>query len=103
MVEGRDFVDLGEREAHLLRERREVRCRKMPVAVVDLVEVFDQQVALAGFVAQQRLHLGQCLGVDGAAFGDRAGFSHAKSYYRSMGQRVFLTAVKLEGRVDFTR
>ena len=59
MVEGRHLVDLGLRELHLLRERRHVRGRKMLVAVVDLVQVLDQEVALARLGAEQRPHLGQ--------------------------------------------
>jgi hypothetical protein len=45
VVEGRDLVHLGLRELHLLRERRQVRRGEMAVAVVDPVQMLDQQVA----------------------------------------------------------
>jgi len=42
VIEGRDLVDLGERESYLLRERREMRGCKVAVAVVDPVKMLDQ-------------------------------------------------------------
>ena len=68
-VEGRDLVDLGERELHLLRERGEMRGREMAVAVLDQMQVLDQQVALARPVAEQRAHLVERLRIDLAALG----------------------------------
>ena len=46
-VEGRDLVDLGLGELHLVGERGEVRRRNVAVAVLDQVQEFDQQVAPA--------------------------------------------------------
>ena len=39
----------------------------MPVAILDAMQVLDQQIAAARRVAEQRLHLGQRLRIDGAA------------------------------------
>ena len=66
-VEGRDLVDFGERELHLLRQRREMRGGEMAVAVLDQVQVLDQQVAPARPVAEQRAHLVERLRLDLAA------------------------------------
>ena len=68
-VEGRDLVDFGERELHLLRQRGEMRGREMPVAVLDQVQMLDQQIAPALAIAQQRAHLVERLRIDLAAFG----------------------------------
>ena len=56
-VEGRDLVDFGEREPHLLGERREMRGGEAAVAVLDQMQVLDQKVAPALALAQQRAHL----------------------------------------------
>ncbi len=40
-VEGRDLVDLGECELHLLRQRGEMRGGEITVAVLDQVQMFD--------------------------------------------------------------
>src|SRR6266581_3277003 len=71
MVEGRDLVDLGKREAHFPGERSEVRGAEVAVAVLDAVQVLDQQVAAArrhaglpAFFLEQRLNLSQRLGID---------------------------------------
>jgi hypothetical protein len=50
-VEGRDLVDLGERELHLLRQRGEVRGGEITVAVLDEVQMLDQEIAPALAVA----------------------------------------------------
>ena len=63
-VEGRDLVDLGKRELHLLRERREMRGREMAVAVLDQMQVLDEQVAPALALAQQRADLVERARVD---------------------------------------
>src|SRR5258708_20564444 len=47
MVEGRDLVDLGQREAHFPGERREMRSGEVAVAVLDAVQVLDQQIGAA--------------------------------------------------------
>ena len=52
-IEGRDLVDLGLGQPHLLGQCRHVRRRKMSVGVLDQVQKLDQKVAPAGPVAQQ--------------------------------------------------
>ena len=66
-VEGRDLVDLGERHLHLGGERREMRGGEMAVAVLDQMQMLDQQIAPARPVAQQRAHFFERLRVDLAA------------------------------------
>ena len=46
-IEGRNLVDLGQRELHLLRERRQVSGREIAVMVLNEMQVLDQKVALA--------------------------------------------------------
>ncbi len=46
-----------------------MRCRQIPVAVLNLVQVLDQQVAAAGLVTEQRLDLFTRFGIDGASLG----------------------------------
>ena len=52
-VEGRDLVDLGLRQAHLLGERREMGGREVAVAVLDQMQMLDQQIAPARPLAEQ--------------------------------------------------
>ena len=66
-VEGRDLVDLGLRELHLGGERREMRGGEMAVAVLDQMQVLDQQIAPARLVAEQRAHLVERRRIDLAA------------------------------------
>ncbi len=70
-VERRDLVDLGLGEAHLLGERREVGGREMAVAVLDQVQVLDQQVAAPRALAEQASHLVERILLDPAALGPR--------------------------------
>ena len=53
-VEGRDLVDFGEREPHLLRQRGEMGGREMAVAILDQVQMFDQQIAPARTVGRAK-------------------------------------------------
>ena len=68
-VEGRDLVDFGERELHLLRERGEMRGGEMAVVVLDQMQMLDQQIAPARPVGEQRAHLVERRRVDLAALG----------------------------------
>ena len=68
-VEGRDLVDLGERKLHLLRQRGEMRGGEIAVAVLDQVQVLDQQIAPALALAEQRAHLVERLRLDLPALG----------------------------------
>ena len=54
MVEGRDLVNLRHRHPHLGRQRGEVGRRQTAEAILDQVQVFDQQVAAARRTAEQR-------------------------------------------------
>jgi hypothetical protein len=56
-VEGCGLVRLGQADPHLVSERREVRRRDLPVAVLDAVEMLDQEVAAARLVTEERLDL----------------------------------------------
>jgi len=67
VVEGRHFVDLGERKPHFRRERREVRRRQMAVSVLQLVQVLDEEIALGEIGSQQRANFLQRLRVDNTA------------------------------------
>ena len=69
VIERRHLVDLGHRHLHLSREGDEMRGRQTPVAVLNLVQVLDQQVAAAGLVAQQRPHVFPRLGIDARPLG----------------------------------
>ena len=67
VVEGRDLEDLGQGQAHLVGQRGEMAVRELAVAVLDQVEVLDQQVAPPRPLAEQRAHLGQRRRLDRAA------------------------------------
>ncbi len=66
VVEAGDLEHLGLRQAHLLRERREVGRRQVAETVLDLVQVLDQQVARTRLRAEQVLHFLEGAGVDAA-------------------------------------
>ena len=57
VIEGGHFVDLGHRHLQLSRERDEMRGRQTAEAILNPVQVLDQQVAPARSVAEQRTHL----------------------------------------------
>ena len=71
-VEGRDLVDLGERKLHLGGERGEMRGREMAVAVLDEMQMLDQEIALAAARAKQRADLVERGRIDLAALGGAA-------------------------------
>ncbi len=68
MIEACHLVDLGLCEFHALRQRGQVRRAELAVAVVDSMQVFDEQVAPQRS-ADQRLDLGHGLRVNQAALG----------------------------------
>src|SRR5262249_54833242 len=72
-VEGRDLVDLRERELHLGRERGEMRGRKVAVTVLDQMQMLDQEIALARALAEQRAHLLDRLRLELATLGGAPG------------------------------
>ena len=55
-VEGRDLIDLGQRELHLLRQRGKMRGGEMAVVILDEVQMLDEQIAPARPVGEQRKH-----------------------------------------------
>ena len=67
MIEGRDLVDFGHREFHLMRQRYELGTREMAVMILKAMEIFDQQIATPRLGAEQRLEIGQHCHVDFAA------------------------------------
>ena len=71
-VEGRDLVDLGERQLHLGGERGEMRGGEMPVAVLDEMQMLDQKIAAALARTEQRTDLGKRRRIDLAALGGAA-------------------------------
>ena len=68
-VEGRDLVDLGQRQLHLLRQRGEMRGRQMAVPVLDQMQMLDQEIAPPRPRAQQRAHLVERARIDLPALG----------------------------------
>ena len=65
VIKGRDLVHLGFREAHLGGQCDEPGGAEMTVAVLDLVQVFKQQVATARRLPEQFPNLGQGRGIHG--------------------------------------
>ena len=63
-VERGDLVDLDECQPHLLGQRRQMARMETTEAVLQQMQVLDQQVAPAFAVPEQRLHFVQCRGVD---------------------------------------
>ena len=60
-VEGRDLVDLRHRDLELFRQRVQVALGQAALLVLDEVQVFDQQRALARALAEQRFDGGDLL------------------------------------------
>ena len=68
-IERRDLVDLGLGKAHLLGERREMGRREVAEAVLDQVQVLDQEIATPGPALEQRPDRLEGRGIDLAALG----------------------------------
>src|SRR5271156_4493059 len=66
-IEGRDFVNFGERELHLLRQCGKMRGGQMAVMVLDKVQMLDEQIAPARPVGEQREYFFVGLRIDLAA------------------------------------
>jgi hypothetical protein len=66
-VEGRDFVDLGLRHFHLEGERGQMWRGDVAVMILDQMQMFDQQIAAARSVDQQRLDISERGRIDLAA------------------------------------
>jgi hypothetical protein len=72
-VEGRDLVDLGLRQAHFLRQRSQVACRQVTVAILNLMQVLDEQITAPGFIPQQIPNLFQSGWINLATLGGSPG------------------------------
>ena len=67
VIERRDLEHFRLRQLHLVGERREVGRAQVAEAILQLVQVFDQEVASARLVTEQLEHLGTRLRVDAPA------------------------------------
>ncbi len=67
-IEGRDLIDLGQRQFHLGGERGEMRGGKTAIGVLNEMQMLDQQIAPARLVAEQRAHFLERLRIDLPAF-----------------------------------
>ena len=68
----RDLVDLRVGEAHLVREGGQVSGRDLPIVVLDPVQVFDQEVALARLGPEEAPSPPRARRVDRASSGSRS-------------------------------
>src|ERR1700687_613103 len=66
-VEGCDLIDLGQSEPHFLCQSGEMRGREMTVAILDQVQMLDQQIAPTLTLAKERAYFVKRARVDLAA------------------------------------
>src|SRR5437763_7463051 len=66
-IEGRDLVDFGERQLHLLGERRKMCRRQMSVVVLDQMQMLDEEVAPERPISEQGSHFRERRGINLAA------------------------------------
>ena len=78
-VEGGDLVDLGHGQRHLLGERVQVRGGEPAIAVLDQVQVLDQQVAVARALVQERSDFFACDGFELPSLGEVGGLAPARA------------------------
>src|SRR3546814_18916435 len=69
-VEGGDLIDRRHRQIHLLGQRAQVARRQVAVAVLNQVQVLDQQIRPPRAVAQQSLDLFRRFEVELPTLGD---------------------------------
>ena len=72
VIEGGHFVDLGHRHLQLGRERDQMRGGQAAVAILNPVQVLDEQIAPARRIAEQREHVLPRLRIDAASLGRAA-------------------------------
>ena len=72
-VEGRGLEHLGERQLHLVGKRGEMGGGNLVIAVLDQMQMLDQEIAAPRPVAEQQLDLVRGLGIDLAPLGSRLG------------------------------
>src|SRR5215472_11086341 len=63
-VEGCDLIGLGQRQPHLVRKGGKVRGREIAVAILNKMQVLDQQIAAALAIAEQRADVRERLRID---------------------------------------
>ena len=90
-----DLIDFGGCETHLARERGKVGRRDVAVAVLDPVEVLDEEITPPRLASQQRLHLGQRLRVDCATLGEAARFAAGLPLHDTAFQLFLLTSARI--------
>jgi hypothetical protein len=59
MVKRGHLVNFGRGQAHFMRQRGQMRCRQVPVVILDFVQMLDQQIARARLGTQQILYFEQ--------------------------------------------
>src|SRR5512135_469354 len=72
-IEGRDLINLGERQPHFLGQRGKTRGREVTVAILDQMQVLNEKIAAALAVAKERAHFAERFGIDLTALGGAAG------------------------------
>ncbi len=77
-IEGRDLVDFGHGEPHLLGQRAQMGRGQMAEPVLNEVQMLDQQIPAARRISQQLAHLGPGLLVQLAALGRAAPLALAR-------------------------
>ena len=94
-VEGGDLVDLRLRQTHLLGECCKMGGTQAMIFVLNEMEVFDEEIALARPRAQQRPHLLERLGIELTALGEHlaaalptAGVAEAANLRTAFGHRA---------------
>ena len=75
VIEGRDLVHLRHRQLHFVRERHEMSCREAAEAILNQMQMLDQQIASTRPVTEQQKHLVAGFWLDLAASRGRAGSS----------------------------
>ena len=98
VVEGRDLVDLGGGELHLLGERDDVCGRDAVIAVLDPVQVLDEQIATPRLLAEELPYLRQGRGIDGPASDLSLPFLDARDVHTESLYRVrYAHAKQIQG------
>ena len=72
VIEGGHFIDFGHRQLHLGRESDQVRRGKAAEAILNPVQMLDQQIPSTRGIAEKREHLLARLRIDATSFRSRA-------------------------------